>query len=170
MARTGLTAPEPLTPQHTLESFCCGDTSLDIWLKRRALNNQRSQASRTFVVCAGTEVMAYYALAASSITTASATGRFKRNMPAPIPVVVLGRLAIDLRVQGQGLGRALGRDAAHRLMQSADSIGIRGMMVHALSEEAKQFYHHLGFDASPLDPMLLMITLADIKHVLGTFE
>jgi len=163
-----ITSPELLSTQHSIDDFCSGDISLDAWLQRRALKNQITNASRTFVVCDGVEVLAYYALAASAITTAAATGKFKRNMPDPIPVVVLGRLAVDQRMQGQGLGRALVRDAAFRAAQSADVIGIRGMIVHALSLDAKQFYHHMGFEASPLDPMMLMITLADLKHALGS--
>jgi predicted N-acetyltransferase YhbS len=84
-------------------------------------------------------------------------------MPDPVPVVVLGRLAVDTSFQGQGVGRALVRDAGYRVIQAADTIGIRGLLVHALSAEAKSFYEHIGFDASALDPMTLMITLADLK-------
>jgi predicted N-acetyltransferase YhbS len=84
-------------------------------------------------------------------------------MPNPIPVVVLGRLAVDKAWHGKGVGRALVRDAGLRVIQAADTIGVRGMIVHALSPEAKQFYMRLGFDLSPLDPMMLMVTLADLK-------
>lgn len=85
-------------------------------------------------------------------------------MPDPIPVVVLGRLAIDLSQQGKGLGRALFRDCALRVAHAADTIGIRGIVVHAISEEAKAFYMALGFDPSPVDPMMLMVTLGDIQE------
>lgn len=85
-------------------------------------------------------------------------------MPDPIPVVVLGRLAIDLSQQGKGLGRALFRDCALRVAHAADTIGIRGIVVHAISEEAKAFYMALGFDPSPVDPMTLMVTLGDIQE------
>ncbi len=134
-----------------------------MWLKRRALNNQTTGASRTYVACEGVRVMAYYALASSAISVSDAPGRFRRNMPDPIPVVVLGRLAVDRSLHGKGLGRALVKDAGQRVMQAADTIGIRGMIVQALSAEAKAFYERVGFDASPLDPMLLMMTLADLK-------
>ena len=137
--------------------------SLDTWLKRRALKNQTTGASRTFVVCEGARVMAYYALASSTITAVDAVGRFRRNMPNPIPVVVLGRLAVDKSLHGMGLGRALVRDAGHRVLNAADTIGIRGMIVQALSTEARAFYERVGFDPSPSDPMLLMITLAELK-------
>lgn len=158
-----VSAPEPLAPHHDVEAFGSGVESLDDWLKRRALKNQATGASRTFVACDDRRVLVYYALASSAITIDAALGRFRRNMPDPIPVVVLGRLAVDQSQQGQGLGRALVRDAGLRVIQAADTIGIRGMIVHALSAEAKVFYERIGFEPSPLDPMTLMVTLADLK-------
>jgi len=159
-----LSAPKPLEKHHNLETFKSGVTSLDTWLKRRALQNQARGASRTFVVSDDDHrVFAYYALASSAITVDSAPGRFRRNMPDPIPVVVLGRLAVDQSLQGQGFGRALVQDAGLRVIQAADTIGIRGLIVHALSAEAELFYQRIGFEPSPLDPMTLMVTLADLK-------
>ncbi len=96
----------------------------------------------------------------------NAPGRFRRNMPNPIPVAVLARLAVDERWQGHGIGRALFRDAARRVVHAAETIGIRGIVVHAISEEARRFYLALGFDASPVDPMTLMVTLSDVRAVL----
>lgn len=160
-----LAAPEPLTSHHELESFASGAGSLDQWLKRRALKNQVSGASRTFVACNGARVLAYYALASGAVTIDVAPGHFRRNMPDPIPVVVLGRLAVDRALHGQGIGRALVRDACLRVLQAADTIGIRGLLVHALSDDARAFYERVGFDASPLDPMTLMITLADLREL-----
>lgn len=157
-----LRAPEPLNPDHDIAGFDCGVASLNIWLERRAAANQVSGASRTFVICDGSKVVGYYALASSAVAPAAAPGRFRRNMPDPVPVVVLGRLAIATSHHGQGLGRALFKDAAQRVMHAADAIGIRGLVVHALSEEAKAFYLRLGLDESPLDPMTLMITVADL--------
>ena len=162
-----LSAPEPLAAHHATEAFACGVDSLDQWLKRRALKNQTTGASRTFVACEDGRVVAYYALASSAITVGAAPGRFRRNMPEPIPVVVLGRLAVDRSRQGAGLGRALVRDAGLRTTQAADAIGIRGMLVHALTMDAKAFYERIGFEPSPLDPMLLLITLTDLKASLG---
>lgn len=158
-----LQAPQPLTADHALGSFDSGVQSLDDWLRRRALLNQASGASRTFAVCDAGRVIAYYALAASAVAPNAAPGRFKRNMPDPIPVVVLARLAIDRVQQGRGLGRALFQDAANRVIHAADAIGIRGLLVHAISEEAKAFYLRLGLNPSPLDAMTLMTTLADLK-------
>lgn len=158
-----LAAPEPLGPGHDVQPFHSGVDTLDTWLKRRALRNQVSGASRTFVVCEGPRVMAYHALASSAVAVRAASGRLRRNMPNPIPVVVLGRLAVDQTQQGKGMGRALMRDASRRVVQAADTIGVRGLLVHALSADAKAFYERLGFDPSPLDPLTLMVTLADLK-------
>lgn len=158
-----LSAPVPLLPMHQTERFACGIERLDIWLKQCALKNQISGASRTFVMCESSRVLAYYALASSAVVVKATSGRFRRNMPDPIPVVVLGRLAVDRELHGHGIGRALVRDAATRVLQAAEIIGIRGIVVHALSDAAKAFYEHIGFDPSPLDPMTLMITLPDIE-------
>jgi GNAT superfamily N-acetyltransferase len=162
-----VTAPQPLTETHQLADFNSGVASLDDWLKRRARANQASGASRTFVLCEGQKVIGYYALASGGVSIANTSDRFRRNMPDPIPVVLLGRLAIDRAYQRKKLGRALFRDAALRIMQAADAIGIRGIVVHAISEEAKAFYIALGFDPSPLDPMTLMVTLADLRGALA---
>lgn len=157
-----ISAPEPLHTGHILTPFCCGVDSMDNWLKQRAMKNQLSGASRTFVCCDDAQVMAYYSLASSAVTTNTAPGHFRRNMPDPIPVVVLGRLAVDKSLHGQGLGRALMRDAGLRVIQVAETIGIRGMLVHALSDEAREFYLRVGFEPSPMDPMMLMVTLGDL--------
>ena len=162
-----LSRPEPLAEIHELNDFFSGVGSLDEWLKRRARANQVSGASRTFVVTVDHKVVGYYALASGAIATADSVGRFRRNMPEPIPVAVLGRFAIDRSQQGRSLGRALFRDCALRVAHAADSIGIRGIVVHAISEQAKAFYLALGFDPSPAEPMTLMITLADIRSLLS---
>lgn len=159
-----LAAPEPLAAHHETAAFACGVESLDHWLKQRALKNQATGASRTFVVCDGNRVVAYYALASSAVALEAATGRLRRNMPDPIPVVVLGRLAVDHPLQDGGMGRALVRDACLRVIAAADAIGIRGMIVHALSEAARAFYERVGFDPSPLDPMILMATMTDLRE------
>ena len=162
-----LRAPEPLSVAHRLESFDCGVDSLNDWLRRRALANADAGASRTFVVAEDLHVVGYYALAASGIGVAEASGRFRRNMPDPVPVALLARLEIHRPLRGQGLGRALFRDAATRVLNAADTLGIRGLIVHAISDEARAFYLALGFEASPLEPMTLMVTLADVNAALG---
>ncbi len=158
-----LSAPEPLADHHVLDGFDSGVASLDDWLKRRARANQLGGASRTFVTSDAERVVAYYAVASSSITASDATGKLRRNMPDPIPVVVLARLAIDRSQQGRGLGRALVRDAAKRVITAGDQIGIRGLVVHAISDEARAFYLALGFLPSPTHDMTLMIPLGDLK-------
>jgi predicted N-acetyltransferase YhbS len=157
------TPPEPLASHHSLADFTCGIEALDDWLKRRAVANQTSDATRTFVVCLENKIVGYYALASGSINSQSVVGNFRRNMPNPIPIVILARLAIDTSCQGRGLGRALFRDAAFRVVRAADTIGIRGIIVHAISTEAKSFYLALGFNESPIEPMTLMITLNDLR-------
>lgn len=162
-----LLPPEPLADHHLLADFASGVPALDDWLRRRARANQASGASRSFVLCEGARVVAYYALASGAVRPPEASPRLRRNMPDPIPVVVLGRLAIDRSLQGRGIGRALVRDALLRVVQASDAIGIRGVLVHALSAEARGFYLAVGFEASPLDPMTLMATIGDLRRAAG---
>jgi GNAT superfamily N-acetyltransferase len=159
--------PELLAARHSTVDFDSGVVSLDEWLKRRALANQSSGATRTFAICEDGAVAGYHALASGSVTAGEAFGRFRRNMPEPIPVAVLARLAIDRKFQRRGLGRALFQDAALRVLNAADSIGVRGILVHAISEDAKAFYIASGFEPSPLEPMTLMVTLADVRTSMG---
>jgi GNAT superfamily N-acetyltransferase len=163
---SGLLPPESLADHHDLADFRSGEAPLDDWLRRRARANRVSGDSRTYVVCENKRVIGYYALAFGVITVESAPGRFRRNMPNPIPVALLARVAVDHDWQGRGIGRALFRDAARRVAHAADAIGIRGIVVQAISEEAKNFYVALGFDRSPREPMTLMVTLSDIRAAL----
>ncbi len=162
-----LRAPEPLKSEHDVSTFCSGEPELDDWLKRRALKNEQSGASRTYVVCIDQTVVAYYCLAAGALSQALALGKVRRNMPDPIPVIVIGRLAVDQNWQGKGLGRALLRDGILRTVQAADIAGIRAILVHAISQKAKGFYESCGFYASPVDPLTLMITLSEARKMLG---
>jgi GNAT superfamily N-acetyltransferase len=161
-----LPAPQLLTAKHVVGEFDSGAPSLDEWLRRRALVNQSKGASRTYVLSDTDRVVAFYALAASAVASGAAPGRFKRNMPEPIPVVVLGRLAIARSHQGCGLGRALFQDAAQRVIHASDAIGIRGLLVHAISDEAKSFYLSLGLTPSPIEPMTLMATIEDLTRAM----
>jgi len=155
-----LHAPQPLTADHQIDAFKCGETSLDEWLKRRALLNQASGASRTFVVVDENHtVMGYYALAAGAVHHKDATRSIRQNMPDPLPVMVLARLAVDLRAQGMQLGAGLLRDAVERSLAVAQNAGVRALLVHALHERAKQFYLYFGFQASPVHPLTLMLRL-----------
>jgi GNAT superfamily N-acetyltransferase len=155
-----LTAPEPLTSGHIVDSFDCGEPVLDEWLRKRALGNQASGASRTFVVAdRSRRVMGFYALAAGAVAHGTATSAVRRNMPDPVPVLVLGRLAVDRQAQGVKLGAALLQDAVIRAVGVSADAGIRALLVHALSERARQFYMYYGFQASTLHPMTLMLRL-----------
>jgi GNAT superfamily N-acetyltransferase len=168
-AASDFRAPEPITDAHDLTRFDCGQPSLNDWLRRRALSNETSGGSRTYIVC-GTStqrVVAYYCLAAGAVVNAAAPGRVRRNMPDPIPVMVIGRLAVDKRFHRRGLGQALLRDAIVRTLQAAHIAGIRAILVHALSPNAKTFYEQAGFRPSPVNPMTLMITVAEAERALS---
>ena len=162
-----LTAPEPLAPDHELDAFESGVAPLDEWLKRRARRNEAEGASRTFVICAGRRVIGYYCLAAGSILQTAATGRVRRNMPDPVPALLLGRLAVDRAWQGKGLGADLLSDAVLRAIGAAESVGVRAILVHAISDEAKKFYERHGFRPSPVEPMTLMITIEEAQRMSG---
>ena len=166
MNSDSICAPEKLTTAHDLSQFECGELELDDWLRRRAIQNEESGASRTYVVCIGRQVVGYYALDAGAVAHAHAPGRVRRNMPNPMPVMVIGRLAIDHKFQRRGIGSALLRDAVLRTVQAAEIAGIRAILVHAISESAKQFYERSGFIPSLVDPMTLMITVVDAANAL----
>lgn len=161
-----VTAPEPITASHHTESFACGIPVLDEWLRRRALKNEVSGASRTFVICQDRQVVGYYTLATGSVEHRDAPGKIRRNMPNPIPVMVLGRLAVDQEQQHAGLGRGLLKDAVLRTLTVSQHAGVKALLVHALSEDAKRFYTRSGFLESPFDPMTLMIALQDASNCL----
>ncbi len=160
-------APEKLLAEHDLADFASGEPTLDDWLRRRALANEENGSSRTYVVCVGKRVVGYYSLAVGAVAHVGAPGRVKRNMPDPVPVMVLGRLAVDNNFQGRGIGSGLLRDAVLRTVQAAEIAGIRAILVHALSDAAKRFYQRHGFIASPIDPMTVMITVAEAVKTLG---
>jgi GNAT superfamily N-acetyltransferase len=160
-------SPEKLSASHDVSQFECGEPALDAWLKRRALQNEESSASRTYVLCTGQEIAGYYALATGAIAHAEAAGRVKRNMPDPVPVIIIGRLAIASRFQGRGICAALLRDAVLRTIQAAEIAGIRAILAHAISEQAKRFYEKHGFIPSPADPMTLMVTVTESARILA---
>ena len=154
-----LSSPILLATDHQLDDFACNVDSLNDWLKKRAYQNQLSGASRTYVVLEGKRVVGYYCLASGALELNDAPTQVRRNMPNPIPVAILGRLAVDKSFQGKGLGVALLQDAVVRTAQAGGILGIRGLLVHALSIEAKAFYEHHGFVASPTQPMTLILSL-----------
>ncbi len=160
MSAPGLDAPVPLTAIHDTSGFVCRLESLALWLRRRALGNAMTGASRTYVVCeGGNHVAGYYALAAGAIALVAAPGRLRRNMPDPLPVVVLGRLAVHLDWEGKGVGRGLLKDAVLRSLQAADLIGVRALLCHAIDDDARSFYLAHGFVESPLSPRTVLLGL-----------
>jgi len=147
-----------------MDDFECGEAILDDWIKRRAMVNQLSGASRTFVVAdQDSRICGYYAMAAGAISHLMATSSVRRNMPDPVPVMVLARLAVDRRAQGMHLGASLLQDAVNRAVAVSHNAGVRALLVHALHDRAKQFYEHFGFQVSSAHPMTLMLRLANLK-------
>jgi GNAT superfamily N-acetyltransferase len=157
-------APEPLGAEHDLGAFDSGVDALDEWLRNRALANEASGGSRTFVSLVDGRVAGYYSLAATSILHSVATSRTRRNMPDPVPAILIARLAVDRAWQGKGWGGDLLQDAVGRSVSAAGLIGVRTLLVHAISDAAKSFYERFGFRASPAEPMTLMITLEEVRR------
>ncbi|MBF0461923.1 MAG: GNAT family N-acetyltransferase [Magnetococcales bacterium] len=157
----------PLDAHHITAHFCSGEPTLDRWLKERALSSRANHTARTFVRCDGLNVVGFYAISMGAFDPAEATGKFRRNTPEIIPVALLARLAVDRTRQRQRYGCALFRDSVQRVLQASEFIGTHGMVVHAISEEAKAFYLALGFAASPIKGMTLMISLADLRRGFG---
>ena len=161
-----LSAPQPLADRHQLADFDCGEPSLNDWLKRRAVKNQAKGSSRTYVVCVGEAVVGYYRIAAGAIGHADVPSAMTRNRPDPIPVLVLGRLAIHKDHHLKGIGTALVNDAIRRAIQAAEIVGVSALLVHAISEQARRFYRSRGFIESPLKPMTLCLMLATVDKAL----
>lgn len=154
--------PVALTEAHLVSAFDSGEHTLDRWIARHAMANQVSGASRSFVLCREDRVIAYYALAAGAIASNEAPGRLRRNMPDPIPVFILGRLAVARAEQGRQLGALMLRDAVLRTFEAAKLGGIAGIVVHAISDRAKEFYLHHGFVEAPSHPLTLIARLKDL--------
>ncbi|POZ49600.1 GNAT family N-acetyltransferase [Methylovulum psychrotolerans] len=167
MIAPDLTPPAPITVGLELSNFDSGEFSLNEWLKRRAFKNHAAGASRCFVVCAGTEVIGYYSLSAGAVSHEAAPKAMRRNMPDPLPVLLLGRLAVDKRHHNRGIGQAILRDAMLRAVNVSGDAGVFALLVHALSDPAKQFYLSRGFVESPLQPMTLIMTLETVRSILA---
>jgi len=161
-------AVEKLRREHVVESFDCGKEQLNRFLNRQAWNNQRAQSAQTYVLAKDLAVVGYYSLAASAVSHDEATERVKRGLARhPIPVILLARLAVDLPLQGQGIGPALLKDALLRVAQAADLIGARALLVHAKDDNAKGFYEHFDFEPSPSDPYHMLLIMKDLLRLLG---
>lgn len=163
----GVSAPRPISDTHDVAAFDCGQASLNDWLQKRAIKNEKNGASRTFVVCNDNAVVGYYSLAVGAVAREEVSGKVSRNMPEPIPVMVLGRLAVDNQWQGKQIGAGMLKDAIQRTLIVAEQAGIRALLVHALSDGAKSFYQHWGFHESPTNDMTLMITLDEARKAIA---
>ncbi len=148
--------------------FTCGKEALDEWLARRAAASQVSGAARTYVVEADNRVVGYFSLATASVAHADLAGRASRNMPNPVPAVLLTRFAADVSYQGQGLGKAMLRSALEQVKRAAEAVGVACLLVHAKDEEAKSFYLRYGFQPSPTDPLHLILLLKDVPSSLSS--
>jgi GNAT superfamily N-acetyltransferase len=163
-----LSSIELLAPEHDVSRFDCGKhVSLTDWLKRFARMNQASGDTRTYVVHRNLQVAGYYSLAPGSVSRKQATARASKAAPEPIPVVLLARLAVDQREQGQGLGCALLKDALRRAYAGAEIIGGRAVLVHAIDLEAAAFYRKYGFESCPGLEFHLMLLMKDLRVTLG---
>lgn len=155
--------PQRISSGHILENFDCGETSLNNWLKKRAFKNDVGDASRTYVVCCNNLVVAFYSLHLGAIQHSEAVRKIKRNMPDPIPAIVLGRLAVDVNHQGQGLAKALMKDMFLRAIQVSDLAGTKAILVKALNDKVTAFYQSFGFVQSKSDSLLLMKAIAEVR-------
>lgn len=159
-----LSAVEKLLKTHDLTTFDCGNERLNTWLKRFALTNLYSDSAQTFIVHRGGGAVGFYSLTAGSVRPEEAPARIAKGLAKhPIGVILLARLAVDKREQGNGLGKALLKDALLRIMTAADTVGARAVLVHAIDEQARNFYEHFNFERSPIDEFELMLLMKDLR-------
>jgi len=159
---------EKLRPDHPVEAFDCGRDELNRYLVRYAWQNQQAGAAQTYVGIVGEAIVGYHTLAVGHVNLEDAPQRLTKGLAKhPVPIMLLARLAIDHRWQGQGIGKALLRDAMQRTLQAADIAGIRAFAVHAKDEDARRFYEHFDFMPSPTDPMHLFVLLKDVRRILS---
>jgi GNAT superfamily N-acetyltransferase len=158
--------PSPLTDDHIIEDFDCGYSALNIWLRRYGMQNQKANASRTFVVCIKDKIVGFYSLAVGSVEYEHASKRMGKGLARhPIPVMVLARLAVDLRYQENKIGAGLLKDAILRTLQASEHAGIRAILVQAKDDKARAFHQYFGFEPSPIDPLQLMLLIKDARKI-----
>jgi GNAT superfamily N-acetyltransferase len=163
-----LSRVEAISEAHDTSPFNCGThQSLNDWLKRFALANQKNESARTYVVHRNYAVVGYYSISAGSVSLGDVSARISKGLARyPIPVILLARLAVDQTEKGTGLGKALLKDALSRIAQAADIVGARAVLVHAIDEQARKFYEHFGFEASPIHELQLMLLMKDLRKAL----
>jgi predicted N-acetyltransferase YhbS len=158
---------EKLRRDHDLSSFECGNASLTNWLKKFAWTNQQAESAKSYIAVASGQVAGYYALTAGSVQKHESPQRIAKGLAShPVGVVLLARLAVDIRHRGQGLGKALLFDALKRIEEAADIVGVRAVLVHAVDDIARAFYEHFNFEPSPVDPFQLMLLVKDLRKAL----
>ena len=163
-----VTAPEPLGPRHDVSQFSSGVPGLDAWLQRKARLNEAKGGARTYVACDGERVAGFYSLAASAVERRRLSSRAGRNMPEPVPVVLLGQLAVDSPYKGRRLGSDLLIDAIRRARAAAEVIGARAIVVQSIDERAKSFYERFGFRPfSDREPLMLILRMSEVDALLG---
>jgi GNAT superfamily N-acetyltransferase len=166
---TPLNAPVLLTKEHDIAGFDCGKIPLNDFLVKHALQNQAGGGARTYVLTRGNRVVGYYSLAPASIFPEGAPLRVMKGQGRyPVPAILMARFAIDTSEQGQGLGKALLRDALRRALAGSDAIGGRVFLVHAKDEDARLFYAKFGMEESPTNPLHLSLLFKDIRQTLST--
>jgi predicted N-acetyltransferase YhbS len=166
-SRAALSSVEKLADDHQLAAFDCGKPSLNDWLKRFALTNQKSDSARTYVVHRAVQIVGYYSLSAGAVSRDDSPARIAKGLAKhPIGVILLARLAVDGKEKGTGLGKSLLMDALLRALHAADAIGARAILVHAIDDEAASFYREFGFDPSPLNSKQLMLLMKDLRATL----
>ncbi len=165
---SGGLAVEALRRGHDVDGFDCGKEPLNRFLVRYALQNQQMGASRTYVAAHGDKILGYYTLVFGEVAFADAPERLRKGAaPHPAPLMVLARLAVPATAMGRGLGSGLLKDAMLRTLQAAEIAGLRALAVHAKDEEARRFYEHFNFAASPTDPMHLFVLLKEVRALLS---
>ena len=165
--------PEPLRGKHSTDEFNSGEESLDVWLDRYARHAEATGSARTFVTTEdGARIVGYYALTVGQVEPGNATERLLKGQPEgrPVPVVILARLAVDIHHQSAGLGRSLLQDALLRTVRLGEEAGIRAIVAHALTEQAASFYLRFGFEASPADPLQVILLMKDLRKLLKAAE
>ena len=167
--KSPLSEVEAISAEHDVNRFDCGKhESLNDWLRRFALLNQKNESARTYVVHRNQSVVGYYSISAGSVSAEEAPSRIAKGLARhPIPVILLARLAVDKDEQGTGLGKALLKDALLRIARAADIVGARAVLVHAIDESAKKFYLHFNFEPSPIHEWVLMLLMKDLRKALG---
>ncbi|MGH6872195.1 MAG: GNAT family N-acetyltransferase [Rhizomicrobium sp.] len=160
-----ITAPTALDASHDVSEFDCGKAVLTDWLRDKAATSE-GRGARTFVVCVGKRVVGYYALAAGHVERDRAPSNIARNMPDPVPVFVLGRLAVDKAFHGNRIGAGLLKDALKRALSASRDIGARALLVHAVDDEAVAFYLQYKFRPFPTDARTLYLPLSHVMAAL----